>query len=82
MFSALDKDGNIVFAEDWLSETEFSCKACGEQLNLKKGKINRPHFAHMPNTDCTYDDRDNKTEWHIRMQDYFPKETREYLFYQ
>ena len=80
MFSALDKDGNIIFAEDCPSGAECFCKACGEQLKLKKGKINRPHFAHMPNTDCSYDDRDNKTEWHIRMQEYFPKETREYLF--
>lgn len=80
MFSALDKDGKTVYAEECLPGIECFCKVCGERLRLRKGAINRPHFAHQAKSNCTYDDRDNKTEWHIRMQEYFPKETREYLF--
>ena len=80
MFSAINRDGETIYAEDCAPGVVCFCKACGEELRLRKGKINRPHFAHKSNSDCSYDDRDNKTEWHIRMQDYFTREMREYLF--
>lgn len=80
MFSAFDSDGRIVYAEDYQVGTKCFCKVCGEELRFRKGEVNRPHFAHRSKSDCTYDDRDNKSAWHIRMQEYFPREMREYLF--
>ncbi len=80
MFSAFDEKGNIIYAEDCEKGLKCYCKVCGEPLTLRKGEINRPHFAHNAKSNCSYDDRDNKSPWHIRMQDYFPRETREYLF--
>ena len=45
------------------------------------GTIRRAHFAHRQDTDCYFGrDKDNKSEWHIRMQDYFPKEAQEFIF--
>ena len=80
MFSAYDKKGNIIYAEDYTKGTECLCKVCGEGLRFRNGETYRPHFAHKSKSKCTYDDRDNKSPWHIRMQEYFPKESREYLF--
>lgn len=81
MFVALDAQGNRLYAEDEEKYSECFCPACGEPLKHKKGKVRRPYFAHLPDTKCHYgQDKDYKSEWHIRMQDYFPKEAREYLF--
>ena len=81
MFVAVDKRGNRLYAEDEGKYDECFCPACGEPLKHKKGKVRRPYFAHLPDTKCHYgQDKDYKSEWHIRMQEYFPKEEREYLF--
>ena len=80
MFTAYDKNGQIIYAEDCEKGVDCVCKVCGEKLVLKKGDIKRPHFAHNTKGTCSYDDRDNKSPWHIRMQEYFPKEDREILF--
>ncbi len=81
MFVAVDKQGNRLYAEDEEKHVECFCPACGEPLKHKKGKVRRPYFAHLPNSVCHFgQDKDYKSEWHIRMQEYFPKEEREYLF--
>lgn len=83
MFFALDQDGKRVNAEDG----EFSgcvCPACGNPVQQRRGDINRHHFAHLKyNSSCPFEynsDYIHMSEWHIRMQEYFPKEEREYIF--
>ena len=50
-------------------------------FKTQDGKKYKPYFSHNADTKCKYgDDSDYKTEWHIRMQDYFPKEFQEWLF--
>ena len=86
MFFALDENNIRVNAEDG----EFKhcvCPACGSPVIQRRGDTNRHHFAHDPrkrnDVKCPYDynaDYKNMSEWHIRMQEYFPKEEREYIF--
>ena len=86
MFFALDQAGNRVNAEDG----KFSgcvCPACGSPVIQRRGDTNRHHFAHdlrkRNDVKCPYDynaDYKNMSEWHIRMQEYFPKEERECIF--
>ncbi len=81
MFVALDADNNRVYADTVGKGTSCFCPACNEPLRLRKGSKIRPHFAHLPNTECYYGiDKDYKSEWHIRMQDYFPRENQEVRF--
>ncbi|MBR6115105.1 MAG: hypothetical protein IKQ10_07990 [Oscillospiraceae bacterium] len=63
------------------------CPACGSPVIQRRGDTNRHHFAHDPrkrnDEKCPYDynaDYKNMSEWHIRMQEYFPKEEREHIF--
>lgn len=85
MFFALDENNNRVNAEDG----EFKhcvCPACRKPVIQKalEGDYRRPHFAHKKKeATCPYEynaDYKNMSEWHIRMQEYFPKEEREYIF--
>lgn len=80
MFVANDEFGNRIYAESYKGESCF-CPVCGEEVRIRKGRINKPHFAHKQKTDCKMSiNKDYKSEWHIRMQEYFPKENREYIF--
>ena len=81
MFVAVDKSGNRIYADDIKRGTECFCPVCGESLIHKKGKIKRVHFAHKHDTNCFMAlDKDRVGEWHLRMQSYFPKESREFRF--
>lgn len=81
MFVAFDKNENRIYANNPKRYKECFCPACKEQLIHKIGKYKRPHFAHKVDTNCYYgNNKDNKCEWHIRMQEYFPQECREYRF--
>lgn len=81
MLVALDENKNRIYAEEVERGITCFCPSCGEPLRINKGEIKRPYFSHKPNTACPYGiDRDNKSEWHIRMQEYFPKESREVRF--
>jgi len=81
MLVALDKDNNRIYADANIKYTECFCPVCGEQLTHKKGKIKAPHFAHKTETNCKWGkDKDSKSEWHIRMQNYFPRENQEVRF--
>ncbi len=81
MFFAIDSNGNRIYAGDSVRHTDCYCPVCGEPVTHKVGKIKRPHFAHRADTNCYFGrDKDYKSEWHIRMQDYFPLETREIRF--
>ena len=81
MFVALDSQGNRLYANSGGRYTECYCPECNELVQHKIGKIRRPYFAHKINSDCSFgNDKDYKSEWHIRMQEYFPKESREVRF--
>lgn len=79
MLVAVDQNGERVYAENDGKITNCFCPVCSEKLTHKKGKVRRPYFAHKTNSNCVYD-KDSKSEWHIRMQEYFPKENREVRF--
>lgn len=81
MFTALDCNGQRVYADTVEIGTPCFCQACGETTRIRRGTRNKAHFSHLPKSECVYGlDRDYKSEWHIRMQDYFPRETQERRF--
>lgn len=81
MFVALDVDGNRVYASSVEKSVQCFCPVCSEELRLRKGSKNKPHFAHKQDTDCLHGKNpDYKSEWHIRMQEYFPREACEVRF--
>lgn len=81
MFVAIDTEGKRVYADSAEKDTKCFCPVCNEELRLRKGGTNRPHFAHKQDTECQYGkDQDYKSEWHIRMQEYFPREACEVRF--
>ena len=81
MIVAIDTEGERVYADSAEKDTKCFCPVCNEELRLRKGGKNRPHFAHKQDTECQYGkDQDYKSEWHIRMQEYFPREACEVRF--
>lgn len=55
MLSARDNNGKVILARDVEKNGQrFFCPECGEELILKKGKINVHHFAHKANTSCSW----------------------------
>ncbi len=83
MFFALDENNIRVNAEDGVFK-HCVCPACGKPVRQRRGDTNRHHFAHIKKeSTCPFEfDKDyiNMSEWHIRMQEYFPKEMREHIF--
>lgn len=83
MFFALDETDVRVNAEDGIF-SNCSCPACRKPVMQKRGDTNRHHFAHIKKeSSCPFEynkDYINMSEWHIRMQNYFPKEQREHIF--
>lgn len=81
MFVALDAEGNRIYANSAEKNVKCFCPVCNEELRLRKGSKNKPHFAHRQDTDCLHGKNpDYKSEWHIRMQEYFPREACEVRF--
>lgn len=81
MLVAYDKNKNRIYASSEEKYEECFCPACGEALVHRKGTIKAPHFAHKPDTRCLHGrDKDSKSEWHIHMQELFPRESIEVRF--
>ena len=80
MFVALDPEGNRIHASDAEKGHPYYCQECGGELHLRGGQRRRLHFAHLKENKEFEHNSDYNHEWHIRMQDYFPKETREVRF--
>lgn len=82
MLVAADKNGNRIYADSCGEKfADCYCPVCGEPVVHRLGTIRRAHFAHRQDTNCYFErDKDYKSEWHIRMQEYFPPETREIRF--
>ena len=86
MFIALDENGNRISAENATKGNHYFCQYCNEILEKREGEIRKHCFAHKPNTKCYYsryfdeETEHGKSDWHINMQEKFPKESREYRF--
>ena len=76
MFYALNKDGDRIEAYDANKDEKYTCPICGNRVILKRGSINIDHFAHELN-ECEDNWNYDMSEWHKRMQNYFPKESHE-----
>ncbi len=82
MLVALDKYNNRIYANSSERYKECYCPDCGESVIHKKGMHNKPYFAHKQDSACVYGlNKDNKSPWHIRMQNIFPPESLEVRFY-
>lgn len=80
MFIAVDENGKRISASNAVRDAAYYCPGCGKEMILRTGDVNVAHFAHK--TKCPYppEDKDYMSEWHMRMQSYFPIECREYYF--
>lgn len=76
MFFANDKNGNRTEIFDVVYGDEYFCPICNQSLIVKSGLINTPHFAHKQGG-CSDTWHYEMSEWHRKMQGYFPKECRE-----
>lgn len=77
MFRAVDAQGKSVLAKKASRDERYFCPYCEKEVSLRRGDIKVAHFAHK--TQCPYiEDKDYMTEWHLRMQGYFPEESQEY----
>ena len=76
MFYAINKDGVREDAYEAMINECYTCPVCGEEVLLKRGEVNVPHFAHKANV-CNDRWNYDMSEWHKRMQNYFPKECQE-----
>ena len=82
MLVAEDLEGNRLYADsNGKRYTDCYCPICDKPVIHRIGRIRRSHFAHKRDVKCYFGhDKDYKSEWHIRMQEYFPPETREIKF--
>ena len=80
MFYALDENENKVYIDECEKGKEYRCQSCGELLRVRCGNKRRHHFSHLPGTVCKYDFENAMSEWHIKMQELFPMDSREYRF--
>lgn len=76
MFYALNENGQRITADEANKEEKYICPICNNHVVLKKGLINISHFAHEHNV-CKDTWNYDMSEWHKRMQNYFPKECQE-----
>lgn len=80
MFLAEDKEKNRVAIEEAIQGGEYYCPLCGSALivKAKSSKAVKEHFAHKSGAEC---DRWNydKSEWHRKWQNCFPKECQEVI---
>ena len=78
MFIAINSDGNRVDSCDANKNVTYFCPICCQEVQLKKGEVNTPHFAHLK---CSCLDTWNydMSQWHKKMQNYFPQKFREVI---
>lgn len=79
MFVALDENAKRVCIDDVVSmdyETKnFYCPLCRKDVIVRNGGVVSAHFAHKSKCDETF--TNDMSEWHLKWQSLFPKETRE-----
>ena len=77
MLIALDSDNKRISAKEAPKGAEYRCSACGEKVELRKGEVRIPHFAHWKNSECIDSWRHDMSEWHYTWQDMFPIDCQE-----
>lgn len=81
MLVANDVNGKRIYANDEGRYSECFCPACNEKLIHKKGNIKQPYFSHKMKSECLFSkEKDYKSPWHLRMQNYFSKDKLEVRF--
>ena len=78
MFYALNKAGIRIDAYEADKNEQYTCPICNNRVILKRGSVNIDHFAHESNL-CEDNWNYDMSEWHKRMQSYFPIESREVI---
>lgn len=76
MFIANDKNGILIDVRDAIKGEEYFCRTCNSLVYVREGTQNAKHFAHKAR-ECTDSWHYDMSEWHLRMQSYFPLESRE-----
>lgn len=76
MFIARNKDGHLIDVEEAERSGEYRCPACNAPVIIRDGLVNATHFAHAVGN-CTDNWNYDMSEWHRRIQNFFPKEARE-----
>ena len=76
MFYANDKDNKRTSAWSANRDIPFFCPVCKSPVVLRDGLTNAPHFAHRAGT-CTDTWHYDMSEWHRKMQSFFPESMQE-----
>ncbi len=82
MYIAKDGNGKRIRASDANKESTYFCPVCGNPVILKTGLVNTEHFAHVSDGRCEDEWSYDMSEWHRRMQEFFPIEKREVVIRQ
>ena len=53
MLSACNQYSDVLATEVQQEDGPFYCPACRERVIVKKGWVKAPHFAHLPDADCS-----------------------------
>lgn len=77
MYFALDDSDVRWHASDAQKGRRYRCHVCNNEMVLKQGERVTYHFAHKSQILCDPYYKENKSEWHRKMQERFPKDTRE-----
>ncbi|MCT6859634.1 MAG: hypothetical protein M3Z82_10245, partial [Apilactobacillus sp.] len=64
MLMASNKD-KLVSATVAKDNEKYYCPICKEELILKRGNINEPHFAHFKNSQCVISMEDGESNEHL-----------------
>ncbi len=77
MLIGLDENDNRISAKDALRKGEYKCPICNERVELRKGEVRIPHFAHWKKSTCLDTWSHDMSEWHYMWQDKFPTNCQE-----
>ena len=58
---------------------DIYCKCCNEKILAKKGPIKIHHYSHKSNTNCSFNKKEHKTEWHMFWQNSIKDENLEII---
>lgn len=64
MLMASDKD-SLISANVAKDDKKYYCPICKEELILKRGSVNAPHFAHHKNSSCCIAMEDGESDEHL-----------------
>ncbi len=77
MFFARNEGGTRIYAKNANRIDAYYCPVCDAPVVLRRGEIRAPHFAHLPDRKCTDSWTYDLSDWHLKMQEFFPEENRE-----